>query len=632
MTSQPNPFLGANLKTKLEYWEEICTNERVIEWLREGVPLPIENEPQPFHYRNRKFSSKETEFIDNEVTALLKAKCIEKCNSTIKPNWINPINTVPKKNSYRLITDLRHLNSYIKPPKFTYEDINTVIEVIQPEDFIVTFDLKNGYFHIPVKESDSKYLCFQWKNNFYKWRVLPFGSNISPYYFCKVVRTVIEHFRSHDLKIVGYVDDFILCDSFDKIDKRRDWVVKEFEKLGWFLNFEKCKLVPSTKAQFLGYIIETSRESDGIYISIPKERITRVKKDIVRILKKGSATARGLARVAGQCISMMKAILPAKLLLRNLYRCLSKKLSWQQNLIIDPATRTDLRWWHTALTSWNGTTYKTKCSNIIQISTDASQEGWGGKLWHHPYGEAQGCWGWKIANESSNLRELQAVYLSLITFLPHIEGQQVQILTDNICTVAYINLQGGPNKKLNIIARQIWALVINNKIQISAKHLAGSQNVQADMLSRIQSQYEWGLNLHLFQYLDRVWGPHTLDRFASFKTTLLKRYNSQYLDPQCCGVDALAQSDWGTENNFVNAPIRLLDRILQVISSQKATATIIAPMWRAKSWCQRLRHMSIHPPIKLPKAKHFCVQKGIRLPEALKNPRWKWYAWRISGQ
>ena len=45
----------------------------------------------------------------------------------------------------------------------------------------------------------------------------------------------------------------------------------------------------------------------------------KLKRDIVRALSVSSKKARFLARICGQLISFTKAILPTKLLLRNLY-------------------------------------------------------------------------------------------------------------------------------------------------------------------------------------------------------------------------------------------------------------------------------------------------------------------------
>ena len=67
-----------------------------------------------------------------------------------------------------------------------------------------------------------------------------------------------------------------------------------------------------------------------------------------------------------------------------------------------------------------------------------------------------------------------------------------------------------------------------------------------------------------------MWEPHSIDRFASVSTAQLEKYNSRYLDPLKHGVDALAQNDWATENNYVDPPFGLLDRVLDVIVRQRA--------------------------------------------------------------
>ena len=163
----------------------------------------------------------------------------------------------------------------------------------------------------------------------------------------------MEYLRSRDIRIIAYVDDFLLCADTQNICEQRNKVLRMLKSLGWFVNFEKRELEPSNKIQFIGYIIETKPESETIIISIPQARISKLKKDISRVLKVGSATARMLAGKAGQCVSMTKAILSAYLLLRNLYKCLAQKRSWQDLLNIDPATRADLEWWRSTLKVWN---------------------------------------------------------------------------------------------------------------------------------------------------------------------------------------------------------------------------------------------------------------------------------------
>ena len=165
---------------------------------------------------------------------------------------------------------------------------------------------------------------------------------------------------------------------------------------------------------------------------------------------------------------------------------------------------------------------------------------------------------------------------------------------------------------------------------LCATHLQGSLNINADRLSRLSVHYEWQLNHNIFKYLDCLWGPHTIDRFATGLNSQLPKYNSRFADPGTHGIDALAQQDWGSHNNYVNPPFRLIPQVLQLVSKQEAYATIIAPKWPSQPWYQQLTRMAISPPLRLPK---IGLTRGTTpMPEACRNRRWRIYVWRICGK
>jgi hypothetical protein len=53
----------------------------------------------------------------------------------------------------------------------------------------------------------------------------------------------------------------------------------------------------------------------------------------------------------------------------------------------------------------------------------------------------------------------------------------------------------------------------------------------------------------VFTKLNNVWGPHTIDRFASDYNTKCKVFNSKYWRPGTTGINAFDQH-WGQENNW----------------------------------------------------------------------------------
>jgi hypothetical protein len=98
---------------------------------------------------------------------------------------------------------------------------------------------------------------------------------------------------------------------------------------------------------------------------------------------------------------------------------------------------------------------------------------------------ASGLWDIRTSFKSSNHRELLTVLLALKSFRSHIKNKTIQILSDNITTIAYLNHMGGPVIELTQLAKAIWAECLDNNVMIYARHLPGRSNVEADSLSRL---------------------------------------------------------------------------------------------------------------------------------------------------
>lgn len=616
------------LRNNIQAWHDIGASQEVLSWIEIGAKLSFSSPPISYENANRVYSSKDIQFVDSEIRKLFNNGAISKVND--KPFCVSALFTVPKKQKkLRLVIDLHPLNQHVNTPYFKNDGIDTVCDLIEADDLMITVDLKDGFHHVAIHPDFRQFLGFQWRGQYYVWNVCPFGLSSSPYYFNKLIRAVVTHLRSEHLRVNFWVDDALLMSAPVVAEESKVKFMTKLDVLGIHVNFDKSDLELSTSKLYVGYIVNSVGKDGNPWIKIPNERINKLKRDIRRALSDLSSgiKARFLARICGQCISFTKAMLPTKLLLRNLYRILRSRSSWNDILFLDSPAVADLQWWLQAFSSWNGRPIQ-KLSIDKQILTDASGTGWGA---YCEGSEASGLWTGDMISEHSNVKELMCILLALKSFRTFITHKSIQILSDNIVSVAYVNHLGGPCPRLTEIATAIWSEACRLKISLQARHLAGKMNLIADRLSRLtpRSTYSWSLHPGIFQLLDHRWGPHSCDRFADITNHLLPKYNSLYHDPYTSGVDALAQQDWARENNFVNPPFALIPRVLQVLQSQQASATIIAPWWPAHPWFALLQKMAVCPPILLPKANLFWF-RGVR-PEPLKNPRWKIFAWRVSG-
>ena len=103
--------------------------------------MPFITIPPSFYDPNNKSSLRDSRFVSQAISKLLKNKCIEKLDQ--KPYCCNPL-TVAKSKKFRLVLDLRHVNSFIKQNKFRYENLTALSEILSEGDYFTTFDLSSA--------------------------------------------------------------------------------------------------------------------------------------------------------------------------------------------------------------------------------------------------------------------------------------------------------------------------------------------------------------------------------------------------------------------------------------------------------------------------------------------------------
>ena len=86
-----------------------------------------------------------------------------------------------------------------------------------------------------------------------------------------------------------------------------------------------------------------------------------------------------------------------------------------------------------------------------------------------------------------------------------------------------------------------------------------------------------------FRGTHSVWGPHSIDRFASYLNAKLPRVNSKFWNPGLEGIDSFVM-DWAGEKHFVCPPDSLIPRVLLHMRNCKASGILIVPLWPSDSF------------------------------------------------
>lgn len=88
--------------------------------------------------------------MSEQIEELLKKGAVEECESC-QGEFISPIFLTPKPDgTSRFILNLKKLNEFIATEHFKLEDIRTARDLLRQNSFMVTIDLKDAYYVVPI--------------------------------------------------------------------------------------------------------------------------------------------------------------------------------------------------------------------------------------------------------------------------------------------------------------------------------------------------------------------------------------------------------------------------------------------------------------------------------------------------
>jgi hypothetical protein len=575
----------------------------------------------------RIYNDSDHQVFQREIHNLLDSGAIKELDSNV-PCFTSSIFMVPKKTGdLRLVIDLRRLNQHVAYRHFKMESLDLVKSLIRREDYMVSIDLNQAFYHIPLAESQRQYFAFDFFNKRYCFTCLPFGLTASPRIFTKVLKPIIQSARAQGIRVVAYLDDLlIMATSKEEVLENLSWVINQLEIHGFTINRDKSFLTPCQKIDYLGFKID----SKSMTLKLPKAKLRSIVRECQKAKHLRCLPIRNLASLIGKIVATTNAILPARLHSRALLRDKNRGLhlnGWNGSVTLSEESLIQLDWWIKELPKWNGKTMIPEVPQSI-IYTDASNLGWGATLNNQL--TIHGKWNWQERLLHINHLELKAIHFALLAF-KDISNQSVLIRTDNTTCVAYINHQGGTmSAALSKSTEEIWNLCLERTLKIQAEHIPGIQNVIADQASRMKTdRHDWMLNPTIFQKLNRIWGPFQVDLFANRVNSQLPKFYSWIPDPYAEATDALLQN-WSNMKLWANPPWILIPRILAKIIRDKASVTLLLPYWTSAPWFPLMVDLLVAPPILL-KTQQIFLPTHHNQQHPLRNPHWKILVCNLSG-
>ena len=551
------------------------------------------------------FGGFEKHLIDDEIVTLKSKGAIEEVSSC--PNeFLSNIFLVPKKTGdMRPVINLKPLNVFVQKIHFKMENINTALHTIAPGDYLVSLDLKDAYFSIPIFKPHRKFLRFKWSDQTYEFTCLPFGYSLAPRVFTKVLKPVISYLRANGYRVIIFLDDILLIGSsmeecLSPLSSLRDLL----QSLGFVINVNKSQLIPVTRILYLGFIIDTV----SMTLLLPDEKIVKILGACQNLLTYVNPSVREVAHVIGLLVSAFPAVSFLKLHYRSIELCKSRALSvnpdFDQKIQLDPNARSDLQWVIENISRLNGFMFGNRPADVY-IESDASLAGWGAVCNGQ---SANGRWSLLESEHHINYLELLAAFHALQAFVADKSNIHVRLKMDNSTAVSYINNMGGiRSPSLDELAVSIWGWCSFRNILLSAQHIPGKSNREADSLSRqFVSNLEWLLDQDVFNRLVVVTFLPDIDLFASRLNAKLDQFVSWHPEPGALAVDAFSIS-WSNQKFYAFPPFSLLTRVLAKIQNDVALVLLIAPTWSTQPWYPMLLQLAIARPVLLPRVNHLLT-------------------------
>ena len=446
-------FVGGNIKHYIKNWE-LFTNDPILLEMVSGVKIKFIKIPEQIYVPNEiSCSLDESIAIEAEIEKFESKEIIVKAEHC-DGEFISHIFTRPKPNgSVRVILNLSKLNVDIEYEHFKMENLSTALNLIEPDCFMGSIDLKDAYYSVNVATKFRKFMRFIWKSTLYEFTCLPMGLCCAPRIFTKLLKPLFCYLRSIGLLSVYYLDDTLLFGE-TMIDCEANLLktAKVLESVGFTINREKSVLIPFKKIKFLGFFLD----SEKMIVTLPKDKCEKIKKFGNELLETEFIQIQSLASFIGILVSCFPAVFFGPLYYRYLERnktsgLVKSKGDFNAWTVLNQDSKNEINWWIANIDS----SFKNILETDIKTSfiSDASKLGWGA-VWKEV--STGGRWTEIEVDLHINVLELKAILFGLQSFFNSEHDIHIRIKTDSMTALSYVtNLGGTKSLSCHRVAKDI---------------------------------------------------------------------------------------------------------------------------------------------------------------------------------
>lgn len=151
----------------------------------------------------------------------------------------------------RLVVDFRALNAITEPLAYPFPSVNDQVLDLHGSKIYSQLDLKSGFYHVRMQESDKAKTSFVIFNEHYEFNRMAMGLMNSPRFFQRIIARIFSK-----LKFVKVFVDDILIFSRDETEHivHLKTVLNLLEENNLTIRFDKSSFF-KTEIKFLGHVL-----------------------------------------------------------------------------------------------------------------------------------------------------------------------------------------------------------------------------------------------------------------------------------------------------------------------------------------------------------------------------------------
>ena len=239
------------------------------------------------------------EKLELKIEELLKAGLIE----PIKSDWNSPVFMVPHNSAaknesaedrkYRMIVDLRVVNSMVKfSTRYSYlvKGIEFAMEKLRNKKYFTVLDMNKAYRSLKVSRKTQEICSFivpnsiKWPTQSFAFKSVIDGLNLGPGYYSYLINKALS-FESRKATMIHIDDVCIASETLEQHLKDIDNVMRDLNQSGFMIAAAKASFF-QTETRFLGHRISLNQitideNRKALFKEVP---VPKTKKEMMRFL------------------------------------------------------------------------------------------------------------------------------------------------------------------------------------------------------------------------------------------------------------------------------------------------------------------------------------------------------------